>query len=1195
MHKTEKATLGWPFLFSKYLRFMADMKLHLSNLFSPKTPHIPFSRTTSICLLWLFFFAPISTVIGQISNTPQNNSTHQIAIENGSMPNITTQFPAPSWGSLNKSLTSPTNDFQLASNPHYWKNKKPYEGYWQQDVYYQIKATLNDTQEFINGSEKLTYTNNSPNTLHQAYFHLYQNAVQPGSLVDELYRINKTKVAYGQYEAQQLGTIVHSVVINGQSVPFSIQNTLLKIDLPQPLKSGESVDFYIDFTTYFDRGSVRRRMKVYDHHGYKHFNGVHWYPRICVYDRKFTWETDQHVEKEFYGDYGAFDVELDLPNHYIVEATGLLQNKDEAMPTTLRKQIDISNFKETPIGSQPSVIIPATGKRKRWQFHANNVHDFAWTADPTYRLGEVDWNGVKCVAIVQENNAAGWQQTAQFTAKVIATYSRDFGMYDYPKIVCADAADGMEYPMITMDGGHYPSHQSLIAHEVGHNWFFGMIGSNETYRAALDEGFTQFLTAWCMRKLTKENQPELKRAFSGYMEDAIDGTDESLETHSNEFHSATGHGGGYKHVYYKTASMLYNLQYTLGDSVFLQAMKDYVSQWKFCHPYIDDFRNSITQSAQTDLNTFFDQWFISTKAADYGIKKITPLKPKSNRYRVTIARNGDMVMPVDIDFLIRPSNTPNTANTTKNSKAIWASDVFYSITIPVNQYKKPGRYNLSPWIGWDRLRRTYTFDIDMPVEGELRQVWLDRSGRLADINRTDNVWKNRNEWKWDLGNGANTSYLGVYQWKGRPDMRINGANGVLFGGIIDGQYAGRKKQFELGAWAKTGIGAKYSNPTTDFNYRMSFTHQTRGAGTYFFKSLLYNEINSHEMGWFDQAGKTTYGISGKMGRRYHNQLNSQNRNNSLYNPWDSVGVLTGKDPYFPQRSALNGYLPTANRWSYLSNIHLDLFVQQAYAGWGRSGNVRCDVRLSSPWSETQYGYIQMEWKHYQPIGKTNLRIRSIAYFGGGSTPTPESVLYVANANPEESFNNAIYRDFGMINWRANQAGQSNPISTSSNVINPTIQANGGLNLRGFDNYSIPKSVKQANGTDTVLAFFRGNQGAAINANWDFSTLFDWVPKIKMVAINPYLFGDAGCIGMPLTSKNSIGNMITKSVNSGLLADAGLGVNLNLKNFNLLFKNRAMRGSRPLNIKVDFPIWRNAIQPNDTFLKFRMRLSVGTVF
>jgi hypothetical protein len=473
------------------------------------------------------------------------------------------------------------------------------------------------------------------------------------------------------------------------------------------------------------------------------------------------------------------------------------------------------------------------------------------------------------------------------------------------------------------------------------------------------------------------------------------------------------------------------------------------------------------------------------------------------------------------------------------------------------------------------------------VAGELRQVWLDRSGRLADINRTDNVWKNRNEWKWDLGNGANTSYLGVYQWKGRPDVRINGASGLLVGGIIDGQYAGRRKQFEIGTWAKTGIGAKYNKPSTAFNYRMSFTHQTRGGGTYFIKSMLYNNINGNEFGWYDQAGKTSYGVSGKMSQRYHTDLSSENRNNALYNPWDSAGVISGKDPYFPQQSALNGYLPTANRWSYLQNINLNLFVQQAYAGWGRSGNVRCDVRLSSPWSETQYGYVQLEWKHYQPIGKTNLRLRSVVNYGGGTNPTPESVLYAASANPEESFNNGIYRDFGMINWNANQS--------SRNAVNQSIQVNGGLNLRGFDNYSIPKSVKQANGSDTILAFFRGNQGAAINANWDITALFKWVPKVKLVAINPYFFGDAGCIGMPLKSSNSLGETMTKSVYSGLLADAGFGANVNLKNFNVLFKNKAMRASKPLNVKVEFPIWRNAVQSGDDYLSFRMRLSVGTVF
>ena len=792
----------------------------------------------------------------------------------------------------------PNNPYPSPNNPHYWKNKKPYEGYWQQDVHYTINAILNEEDELINGQEILVYTNNSPNTLTEAYFHLYQNAVQPGSLTDELYKQNKAKVTFGKYEAQKLGTVIHSIQINpednpirdepreSQNIAFEIQNTLLKIKLPTPLKPGDSIAFHIDFTTYFDRGSIRRRIKVYDHHGYKHFNGVHWYPRICVYDRKFTWETDQHVEKEFYGDYGFFNISLTLPNHYVVEATGTLVNKDDVLPAALRKQLDIANFKDKPIGSQPSVITEPNGSFKTWNFQAVNVHDFAWTADPTYRIGETTWNGVQCVAIAQENNAAGWQQTAQFTAKVIATYSRDFGMYNYPKIVCADAADGMEYPMITLDGGYYPSHQGLIAHEVGHNWFFGMVGSNETYRAALDEGFTQFLTAWCMRKLTKESQPELKRAFAGYMEDAIDGTDEVLETHSNDFHSATGHGGGYKHVYYKTASMLYNLQYYLGDSVFLQAMKNYVEQWKFCHPYIEDFRNSIIQSAQTDLNTFFDQWFQTNKSADYSIKRITPLKT-SNYYRVTLQRNGKMVMPVDLDFLISPKTIPTTANGNANSKNrnnrnVSPSDVFYSITIPVTQYQKPGRYNLKPWIGWDKLRPTYTFDIEMPVDGKVKQVWLDRSGRLADINRVNNVWKKRSEWRLDLGNGANTNYLGVYQGLVRPAVRYNVASGVLLGAVASGQYAGRKKEFNLGLWYTSGWQARYSH-APKLQYQAEFKHQTRGGGTYYYLSLLYNEINTHELGWFNRIGKTEYGLNGKSMQRYHRL--QYNIDQPFYNPW----------------------------------------------------------------------------------------------------------------------------------------------------------------------------------------------------------------------------------------------------------------------------------------------------------------------
>ena len=1086
---------------------------------------------------------------------------------------------------------NPTNPYQSPNNPHYWKNKKPYEGYWQQDVHYTIKAILNDNAEIINGEETLIYTNNSPNTLTEAYFHLYQNAVQPGSLTDELYKQNRAKVTYGQYESQKLGTVIHNIQINPEETPikdepheslniaFEIQNTLLKIKLPTPLKPGEQITFQINFTTYFDRGSIRRRMKVYDHHGYKHFNGVHWYPRICVYDRKFTWETDQHVEKEFYGDYGYFDISLTLPNHYIAEATGTLVNKEEVLPAALRKQLDIANFKDKPIGSQPSVIVPPDGTYKTWHYQAVNVHDFAWTADPTYRIGETTWNGVQCVAIAQENNAKGWQQTAQFTAKVIATYSRDFGLYNYPKIVCADAADGMEYPMITLDGGYYPSHQSLIAHEVGHNWFFGMVGSNETYRAALDEGFTQFLTAWCMRKLTKESQPELKRAFAGYMDDAIDGTDEILETHSNDFHSATGHGGGYKHVYYKTASMLYNLQYYLGDSVFLQAMKNYVEQWKFCHPYIEDFRNSIIQSTQTDLNTFFDQWFQTNKAADYSIKRITPLK-QANYYRVTLQRNGKMVMPVDLDFLISPNTTQSTINNNGNSnRNVSQSDIFYAVTIPVTQYQKPGCYNLKPWIGWDKLRPTYTFDIEMPVDGKVKQVWLDRSGRLADINRVNNVWRKRSEWQLDLGNGENTNYLGVYQGLIRPAVRYNVASGVLLGAKASGQYAGRKKQFMLGLWYAPGLESRYT-PAQQLQYQAEFKHQTRGGGTYYYQSLLYNEINTHEMGWFNRLGKTEYGLYGKSMQRYHRL--QYNIDHPLYNPWIN-SLASGRDPYFPQRDQLDGFLSTANQWSYLAQAHLNLYIKQGYSGWGRSGSMRFDMRMPSPWSKSQYGFVQLEWKHFQPIGKTLLRLRSLAYYGGGNNPTPESVLYLASANPEDAFQQDIYRDFGMYNLKNSSAQWS------------TIQVNGGLNLRGFNGYSAPKTIKQANGNDTTIAFFRGNQGLGINAALDLTPFFRWVPKVKMLGINPYLFGDAGVIGQPLSSLNDQQELVTHQVYSRLLADAGFGASVNLRNWSTLTKNKALRVAKPINLRVDFPIWVNAVQNDDSFVQFRMRVSVGTDF
>ncbi|MEZ4917421.1 MAG: hypothetical protein R2836_10615, partial [Chitinophagales bacterium] len=398
---------------------------------------------------------------------------------------------------------APPNTFQSTENPYYWRNKKPYTDYWQQDVYYKIHATINEETDIIIGNEQLVYWNNSPDTLFEVYFHLYQNAFQPGSYYDNLYHNNGQIAKYGKYESAGLGTTIDDIKIDGATVKTTLDNTILIVHLNEPILPQSSVKFDINFKTYYDNGSVRRRMKFFETFGQKQYNGCHWYPRIAVYDKKFGWTTDQHLGREFYGDFGTYDVTLNFASNYIVAATGKLQNENEVLPKELREKIDIKNFKNKPWNATPSVIIPyKKGERKEWHFYAENIHDFAFTASPHYRIGEAYYipegtnDTITAYSFAQESHASGWQNAAEYTAKVLQVYSEDIGMYGYHKMIVADARDGMEYPMLTLDGGSDPGYRGLLAHEVGHNWFYGMVNNNETYRAFMDEGFTQFLTAW---------------------------------------------------------------------------------------------------------------------------------------------------------------------------------------------------------------------------------------------------------------------------------------------------------------------------------------------------------------------------------------------------------------------------------------------------------------------------------------------------------------------------------------------------------------------------------------------------------------------------------------------------------------------------------------------------------------------------
>lgn len=1035
------------------------------------------------------------------------------------------------------------NRYATPQNPLYWKNRPPFPGYWQQDVHYIISAYIDENTDIIHGKEKLIYTNNSPDTLTYVFFHLYQNAFQPESYYDDLNRRNNLKPRYGRYEREKKGTEIRIIKVNGSEVSTELDNTILKVILPKPLPPHQQIEFYIEFNTYFDAGgNIRRRMKLFNDYGFKHYDGVHWYPRISVYDRKFGWTTDQHLGHEFYGDYGTYDVQLNFPSNFIVEATGELLNEKEVMPDSLRKKLDLSNFKDK-WGGAPSIIIPyRENERKIWIYHAENVHDFAFTADPTYRIGEVRWNNIRIIALAQEPHAAGWQNAALFTARVIKTYSEDIGMYVYPKIVAADAKDGMEYPMITLDGGFNPNYRGLIAHEVGHNWFFGMIGNNETYRACLDEGFTQFLTAWALkkidgdtiraipdksaykRKFREPESPVYNEVMMGYLLDASVEEDMPLNTHSDDFNGAIRHGGGYRHVYYKTATMLYNLRYVLGDSLFLKAMQHYFNQWKICHPYPEDFRNSIIQFTKMDLNWFFDQWMETTKNIDYKVGRIKKGKFEDD-YIIRFKRKGAMQMP--LDFTVISYN-----------------DKKYHFQIPNTWFVKPTTATILPrWIGWHKNLKP-VYDAKVHIPGGIKDVIIDTTYQLADINLLDNRKKFpvRVQFDHQLYNYPVWKEYRVYV---RPDLWYNCYDGIKTGIHVNGNYFERFHQFHLTFWINTGIaqyGIQQDATAYDpFSYSFSYKTSTH--------KLLKNSSVEWQSRWLD--GLELYKASFQFYNRSKKDLFF------IYHK-----SMLRKSVYYTH------YLIYPEEWSlnkYNNSLHIG--VTHYYQHFHGKGEITLTLRTPSLMSDNNFSALSLLALHSLYIHKSILRTRFFAQYGSGNAPH-ESALYLAGASPEEMMENKFFRANTFLP----------PAWSSYNSTTGHIQMGGGLNIRGYNTY-----LAIENTYDSVYHAYKAQSGISLTAEWEFDQYLGWKPKnlSKLFNVDMYIFGDCGYLDYQRQIEN-IFNTLPRT-------DAGIGFTFEIKRWPLVEK------PDPLVIRFDMPLFLNRPPAGEEYLQFRWLISIHKSF
>jgi len=1017
-------------------------------------------------------------------------------------------------------LTTP-NTYNQADNPNYWKNKAP-AGYWQQDVHYTIKANVDETKDIIDASEELVYWNNSPDDLNELYFHLYQNAFIPNSYCSELHQQNNKAIAYGNYEKKGLGTVVKNLKVDGKSVETILDNTILKVILNEPLKSGDKITINIDFKTYFDTGSLRRRMKTFNAFGNTHYDGVLWYPRIAVYDKKFGWTKDQHLGKEFYGDFGTFDVELTFASNYVVEATGALQNRDEVMPADLREKLDIKNFADKAWNSPPSIIIPYDSlSRKTWIYHAENVHDFAFTADPTYRIGEVEWNGIRAISLVQEPHASRWQNAAEFAAKVIQVFSEDIGMYVYNKIIVADARDGMEYPMITLDSGSDPGYRGLLAHEIGHQWFYAQVGSNETYRAALDEGFTQFLTAWALTKIDGENlvreKPSSKygqrftkdvkaidsRVYYAYLRDATKYNDPALNTHSDDFGSALGHGGGYRHVYYKTGAMLYNLQYVLGDELFIEAMQHYFQKWKMAHPYFEDFREAIIEYTKVDLNWFFDQWLETSKTIDYSIDNIE--KTTEDNFEVTFERKGEMQMPIDFSVF---------ANDGKEHK----------FHIPNHWFiKNTDATVLDKWHAWGKLYPNYTASINIP--SGIDYVVIDPSQRLADRYMLNNVSKVPMDVDFDskIWNMPNWK---KYELNARPDLWWNNYDGVKVGLHFNGDYMNYHHKIDANIWLNTGI-------LQDYQYYDSYKNEYNPFSYRFNYNTGLDKFSKH----------TDMTLHSRM-------LDGLNLNKIQLKKYD----YSKKNLFYAGFKSMYRANISDLRYTNYKVWENDKFNNTASFGWthsysykGGKGNINLELTSSSVGSDYDYSKVVLTSIHKSKLGKLQLNTRIFGQYGSGSNWAGESKLNLAGANSEELMENKFTRSLGFI---------PNEWLGYDNTTNH-FHMGGGLNLRGYTGYFSPEI--NANGDN--VSSYQGESGVSISAELEIQKI---LPIIKNQSkLKTYLFADAGIINTTeITSENY------KDAFSNLRSDAGIGIALTLNKWG------ALQMVKPLTLRVDFPFFLN---------------------
>ena len=523
------------------------------------------------------------------------------------------------------------------------------QSHWQQEVAYEITARLDEPSGVLGGTERIRYINRSPDTLTTFSLHLYLNAFRPGS------RWSQADSAEGRRRFNDLRdpdyafNHVGNVRIMGAPVqpvyPFAPDSTIVRFDLPRPLRPGDStlVDMEWDArpsTTPRRQGRQGRR-----------FDFAQWYPKVVVYDRYGWAERPLYPAGEFYGEFGSFVVDLDVPADQVVGATGVPVCGDPGWERANRtsRAIDYRRDYYGPRTPSSSACDGASSGRKKIRWYAEDVHHFALSLNPDYRYEGGRYQDVAVHVLYQPGDEITWgnEVAVERTVTALAWLDKLFGKFAWPQLTNVHRIEGggTEFPMMMMNGS---ADQGLIVHEAGHNYTMGILANNEWREGWLDEGFTSFQTTWFWEELGREGGYE--RTEASMLDLDIDGYSEPASLVSEAYRDFVSYNIS---IYSRGELFFHQLRYVVGTRAMHTILRTFYERWKLKHVDEGAFRAVAEEVSKRDLSMLFAQGLHTTELYDYAVGKVKRERTGGGTWltRVEVLRKAEGRIPVQVAVL----------------------------------------------------------------------------------------------------------------------------------------------------------------------------------------------------------------------------------------------------------------------------------------------------------------------------------------------------------------------------------------------------------------------------------------------------------------------------------------------------------------------------------------------------------------